>query len=142
MPRRIRFLITILLALAPLAAARALDWPKTEIAVTPDSGADVARARFVFKNAGQKPVHILEVRSSCGCTDAYPTTSQVAAGEDGAMVVVFTIGNRTGLQEKEITVFTDDAAKPVRLLLKVSLPDTPAAAAPGASSANKSSHGT
>jgi hypothetical protein len=36
--------------------------------------------------------------------------------------VLFTIGQRTGLQEKEIVLLTDESNVPTRLVLKVQLP--------------------
>jgi hypothetical protein len=118
---RLVFLGTLLGSLvAP--SARALDWEKTQVALTAERGADAVRTKFEFKNSSKKTVHILEVRTSCGCTEAAISSSEIPAGESGSIAVLFTIGNRTGLQEKEIFLVTDDAATPVKLGLKVTIP--------------------
>lgn len=113
--------------LAMLPSARALDWEKTAIAVTAERGAEVVRTRFEFKNPTKKPVHILEVRTFCGCTEAAISSSDVAAGESGFIHVLFTIGTRTGVQEKELMVLTDDSATPMKLKLRVTIPEKAAA---------------
>ena len=122
-PRRyLRFLL--LLALGTLAGPlRALDWTKTDVTATPEPGAEVVRARYEFKNPAAKVVQILEVKTSCGCTEATPSASKIGPGETGAIDVLFTIGKRTGLQEKEIILFTDESKVPVRLKLTVKLPE-------------------
>jgi hypothetical protein len=113
----------LLVALLAPESARALEWARTQIATVPERGADVVRVKFDYKNTGAAVVHFLEVRTSCGCTEATTTASEVAPGESGAVDVLFTIGRRAGLQEKEITLLTDDSNAPVRLTLKVKLPE-------------------
>jgi hypothetical protein len=112
------FLGLVLLA----SSARALEWDKMAISTTPEPGAEVVRAKFEYRNPAQKTVRILEVRTSCGCTEATPTASEVGPGGSGTMFVLFTIGARSGLQEKEIIILSDDSNVPTRLTLKVNLP--------------------
>ncbi len=120
-----RFLLTVFSLILGVASARALEWEKTEIVTTPERGAEVVRARFEFKNTAKQRVRVLEVRTSCGCTEATPTASEFAPGESGTLWVLFTIGTRTGPQEKEIVVLSDDTKVPTRLVLKVNLPPPP-----------------
>jgi hypothetical protein len=123
---KINFYRTLGLAVVAAAlgpALRALEWEKTALEVTAEKGAEVARMRFEFKNTGKKPVHILEVRTFCGCTEAAISSSEIAAGESGFVHVLFTIGTRTGVQEKELIVLTDDSPAPVKLKLKVTIPE-------------------
>jgi hypothetical protein len=120
--KRHRVSLALLLALAALVPGRALEWKKTQIAAAAERGAEVVRTRFEFKNASKSAVHILGVTTSCGCTEATPTSSEIGPGERGALDVLFTIGKRTGLQEKEITVLTDDSNVPTRLKLTITLP--------------------
>ena len=120
---RLRLGLLALLSCAIAGSACALEWSKTEISATPDPGAEVVRMKFEYKNTSKKRVQILEVKTSCGCTEATPDSSAIAPGESGAVHVLFTIGKRTGLQEKEITLLTDDSNVPVRLMLKVKLPE-------------------
>ena len=127
--RRYLIIVTLLLTLAAGRSLLALEWDKTQIAAAPARGDEVVRAKYEFKNLTNKTVHILEVTTSCGCTEATPTSSKIAPGESGAVDVLFTIGKRAGLQEKEITVRTDDSDLPTKLTLKITIP-TEAAAAP------------
>ena len=66
-------------------------------------------AHFKFKNTGDKPVKILAVHPSCGCTTAQLAHDTIAPNETGEIVATFTIGQRTGVQKKVITVTTDDS---------------------------------
>jgi hypothetical protein len=115
---------TAMLSLLVLAGPmQALEWNTMLISTKPEHGADVVRTKFEFKNTSKIAVHILGVTTSCGCTEATPSTSEVKPGESGAIDVLFTIGQRTGLQEKDITLLTDDSKVPVRLKLKIALPE-------------------
>ena len=78
---------------------------------------------FPFKNTGEKDVEIQSVRASCKCVTPTIGNQRVAPGEKGVVQAVMTIGNRTGLQRKMISVTTDQegAARTV-LMLEVSLP--------------------
>jgi hypothetical protein len=119
----------LLFALVTLPAmpVRALEWTRELITLTPEKGATVVRTQFEFTNRSMRPVQVLGVSTSCGCTEANIATSEIAAGASGTLDVLFTVGNRSGLQEKEIVVTTDDAKEPKRLQLKIQLP--PAASA-------------
>jgi len=117
-----RGLFLLMLLAGSRAPLVALEWKQTAVTLTPKPGADVVRARFEFTNASAKTVHIVDVATSCGCTDAAVTSTDVAPGATGSVFVLFTIGQRTGPQEKEITIRSDDAPEPTKLILKVILP--------------------
>lgn len=102
---------------------RALEWATTQLTAKAERGADVVRTKFEFKNTSKAAVQILGVTTSCSCTEATPSTSELKPGESGALDILFTIGSRTGLQEKEITVLTSDSRVPTRLKLKITLPE-------------------
>lgn len=100
-----------------------LVWEKTEIELKPAFGDEEAVAQFKYENKGDKPVKVKSVRSSCGCTVASMKKNEVAPGEKGEITATFKIGNRTGLQQKTVTVETDDPARPVtNLMLKAAIP--------------------
>src|SRR5258707_1248638 len=80
MNRRRRLFSVLLLALAIVETAGALEWDKLQIAATSARGAEVVRTKFEFKNSAKKPVHILGVTTSCGCTEATPSSSEVKPG--------------------------------------------------------------
>jgi len=54
-------------------------------------------AGFAFRNAGDAPVTITGVRTSCGCTAAALEQKTYAPGESGRIDVRFGFGARTGL---------------------------------------------
>jgi len=91
-------------------------------------GAEVVRTKFEFKNTTKKTVHILEVGTSCGCTEATPTRATSPRRERRRARAVY---GRTahGPAGEGITILTDEASEPVRLALKVSLPAAKAAVA-------------
>lgn len=105
------------------AAAQAqLAWEKTEIELHPKPGDADAVATFKYENKGDKPVKITSVKSSCGCTVPALKKDEVAPGEKGELTATFTIGNRTGAQQKSVTVQTDDPLQPVtNLILKATI---------------------
>jgi hypothetical protein len=62
------------------------------------------------------------VTTSCGCTAASARQS-ADPGEKGEVTATFKIGDRTGVQQKAITVLTDDTTRPSTILsLKVVIP--------------------
>jgi hypothetical protein len=112
-----RTLFLSLLCFCIAATARAeLTWEKTELELKPAIGDATAVGVFKYANKGDKPVHFKSVRPSCGCTTAALPTNDVAPGEKGEITATFTIGDRTGLQVKTVTVDTDDAQKPQTIL--------------------------
>ena len=62
------------------------------------------------------------LRPSCDCLTAAASKEAFAPGGRGAVRVEFTVGGRSGRQEKYVTVTTDDPAeKPVSLLVVVEI---------------------
>lgn len=109
------FLITLCLGFAAAAQA-ALVWEKKELELNPALGAPTAVGVFKYENKGDTPVHFKAVRPSCGCTTAALPKNDVAPGEKGEITATFNIGDRTGLQQKTITVETDDPQNPTTVL--------------------------
>lgn len=100
-----------------VTAQAELVWEKTEIELHPALGDATAVGVFKYQNKGDTPIHFKSTpRTSCGCTVAALQKTDVAPGEKGEITATFSIGDRTGLQEKSITVETDDAQKPVTVL--------------------------
>lgn len=124
-----RILAWILSFLVSVTSTCALEWKKTELFLVADPGVEFVRTKFEFTNTAKRSVRLLGVTTSCGCTEAWPSASDFRAGESGVLHVLFTVGKRSGLQEKEIVVTTDESQEPTRLVLKIKLPDAPAAAA-------------
>lgn len=111
---------TLLLGVLSLAIAgtahAALSWEKTELELKPAIGAATAVGVFKYENKGDKPVHFNAVKAQCGCTTAALAKNDVAPGEKGEITATFTIGDRTGVQQKTITVETDDPTAPTTVL--------------------------
>src|SRR3954470_19749483 len=100
----------------------ALEWSQRQLNLTPEPGAAEVRGKFGFKNPGGATVHIVDLTTSCGCTVARTASPDIGAGASGSVNFVFTVGKRTGLQEKKIFVQTDESPDPVVLALKIQLP--------------------
>lgn len=79
---------------------------------------------FAFTNKGDKPIKILEVNSSCGCTTALPSKQVFQPGESGEISATFDYGEREGKQIKSIRVETDQDGGDARifLTLEVNIP--------------------
>ena len=67
----------------------------------------VATTAFTFTNTGDRPVRLVEVRPSCGCTTPEYPTGAVAPGETAEIVVAYASDGRPGPFEKHVTVVTD-----------------------------------
>ncbi len=117
--------IRLLLALAfgVATAHGALQWEATERTPPVALGAEKVEVAYPFKNAGQKPLTILSVRASCGCTTPALEKMIYAPGESGEVKASFHIGDRVGDQHSVIYVQTDEPdAAPLQLHLYLSVP--------------------
>lgn len=63
--------------------------------------------QFVLKNAGNEPLEITDVRTSCGCTAAVVSNKSIAAGATGAISVTMSTAV-PGVMHKTATVVTND----------------------------------
>ena len=122
MHAKIKVLVVALVAGLASAAHSELVWEQTQIELHPTVGDETAIGHFKYQNKGDKPIAIKSVTTSCGCTAA--SAKQGAdPGEKGEVTATFKIGDRTGVQEKAITVLTDDTTNPsTTLSLKVVIP--------------------
>ena len=117
-------LAALLSAFAPVPALGAiLHWDQTEVSLDAPPFAESVEGAFTFTNTTKQTVTIAEIHSSCGCTVPQLEKRAYAPGESGTIRAVFTLGERTGLQEKAITVTTaePDASRTV-LTLRVHIP--------------------
>jgi Protein of unknown function (DUF1573) len=118
-------ILTLTLSILLSVSMRAdLKWEQTTADLHPAAGDKTAVAHFKYENTGKTPVHFKSVRASCGCTVAQSQKEVVNPGEKGEITATFTIGDRTGLQEKTVTVQTDDPDPKnatIQLLLKANI---------------------
>lgn len=84
---------------------------------------------FVFTNNSARPVKILNVQASCGCTTPGWSKDIIPQGKQGFIQASFDPKGRPGFFSKSLTVTTDLDANPVILQIKgqVSNDDKPAA---------------
>ena len=74
-------------------------------------------ATFELKNVGNQPLHILDVRTDCGCAKAEWTREPIGAGEVVQICVSYN-AELLGSFEKLISVTTDAEEHPIDLHLK------------------------
>lgn len=110
------------LLLATLARAGVLEWTPAEQTVEAISGQTEITAVFSFRNAGDKPVRILATRSGCDCLESGVTPQVCEPGARGELRAVFSLGEREGVQRREIFVETDASQSPDSVILTVRIP--------------------
>ena len=62
---------------------------------------------YRFKNTGEKPLIITDVRPGCGCTVADKPTEPIMPGKEGKINAEYDSQGHPGLQSKKITVFAN-----------------------------------
>lgn len=73
---------------------------------------------FEFSNTGNKPVKLLAVNPSCGCTTPEYSKAAVAPGKKGFIKVAYDTNGRPGIIDKSIAVQTDGSPEWVSLYIK------------------------
>lgn len=73
---------------------------------------------FVFTNNSGRPVNIVSVQASCGCTTPDWTRTPVPPGKTGFIRASFDPRGRPGYFNKSLTITTDFDANPIVLQLK------------------------
>lgn len=71
---------------------------------------------FKLKNVGKEDLEIKEIKTSCGCTAAMPSSKLLKADEEGTLKVEFDTTNRSGKVNRTITLTTNDPDAPTRVL--------------------------
>ncbi len=84
---------------------------------------EVAKYAFRFSNTGSKDLVISSVKTSCGCTALEYPTMAIKPGKVGQIVVKFDSKNRTGFQNKTITVNTNSVPASYTLRIKANVID-------------------
>jgi hypothetical protein len=116
--------MSVLLVMSSRPVSAGLTWSSTKVETAVKGGQESFETVFHFKNTGDKPVKVTSVQTSCGCTTATLAKTTYAPGEAGELKAEIDLRNRSGLQEKEVTVTTDDAPNaPVILALRVTIPE-------------------
>lgn len=72
--------------------------------------------QFVFTNTGKRKLILRKIDASCGCTVVKPEKKELSPGASSSLTVVFKTGNRSGHQNKMVTVISNDPENPVERL--------------------------
>ena len=111
---------------AAIHAQTALTWEHTTLTLPADPKRPTVEAVFPFRNTGDSLAVIKQVMACCDCVKPVLAKEHYAPGEAGELKLVFSLGARTGQQEKSITVFMlNETGEPHVLKLKVNIPDAP-----------------
>ena len=86
-----------------------LVWDNQHVDVTTKPGQREATVVYHFRNSGTAPVTITDLRPSCHCTVASVEFNTIAPGAKGEVTATVRLAGMTGLQQKEIAVFTDNS---------------------------------
>lgn len=112
-------------AMPSARASGRLDWDRTSIDVTAKPGEKVIHVDFPFRNAGDRPVTLVSVETSCRCTSAETSKRTYAPGEKDVMGVDVSLVGQDGLITKSVTVATDGPElQPVCLTVRIRIPDS------------------
>jgi len=75
---------------------------------------DQVSTEFVFTNTGKSILNIREIKASCGCTIGNLEKNDIAPGDTGSIKVSFNSRGRRGIQQKSISIFSNDPANPTQ----------------------------
>ena len=119
------FRINLLLLLVLLGAGplRALEWQNPVIEARAEPFQKTLTLVFQFKNAGARPVHLLDLQPSCSCLEATSDKKVYAAGESGSVTAVFSAAETPGIYERHIRVVTDVSTPPENLTVRIEIPE-------------------
>ncbi len=88
-----------------------------DFGVVDEAGGSVSH-KFVFTNSGNRPVRIVKVQASCGCTTPDWTKEPVAPGKEGFIEAAYNPKGRPGYFNRSLTVTTDLGPEPITLHIK------------------------
>lgn len=95
-------------ALPAQEAVPGLKWDETTLKIDTDGGKEPKNVTFRFRNAGDRPVVIRSVTTSCGCTVTKTDKTEYAPGETGFLPVTHKPKPGSGLRNYRINVQTDE----------------------------------
>ncbi|MBL9191580.1 MAG: DUF1573 domain-containing protein [Opitutaceae bacterium] len=104
------------ISLGLLSVRGAVTWSTDQVELRATSLDPKVTATYRFKNSGLVAERVARVDGGCSCTVPKGVGALVAPGESGVVEIDFLIGDRTGLQERVITVVTEGATEAVHRL--------------------------
>ncbi len=108
--RKVKFLLGLIIVLISLnVSAQEQKYPVMTFKETShDFGTihekDVVKHVFKFKNTGNAPLLITNMRASCGCTAANYSKKPILPGEEGQFTVTFNSAYKPHKQHKRVTI--------------------------------------
>jgi len=105
-------LTALVLLLMASSQASAQEWARKMFETTTHEFGSVPRGskaqfRFVLENKYKEEVHIVGVRSSCGCTTPQIETQTLKTYEKGAIIATYNTNSFTGAKSATVTVTFD-----------------------------------
>jgi hypothetical protein len=100
-----------------------LEWQATTLTVVPVPFQTTQDVVFQFRNTGTKPVTLADLQTNCDCLDAKADRNVYAPGATGTIKARFTIGDRSGLYERLVTVVTDETPNTAKLVVRIEVPE-------------------
>jgi hypothetical protein len=86
----------------------------------------VAKYKFVYKNTGDEPLILTNVRASCGCTTPTWSKEPIMPGQTGFVEAAYNSNVGHGTFAKSITIQTNIPEKSVVLFIKGEVIENPA----------------
>lgn len=118
--RPLALLLLVLLGAGPV---RALEWSATTLEARAEPFQKILTLVFKFKNDGAKPVHVLDIQTSCNCLAAQSDKKIYAPGETGQITAQFSAEDPPGIYERHIQILTDATTPPQRLTVRIEIPE-------------------
>ncbi len=124
------FAVCISCSQAPGQDKKSENGPKIEFAYTEYDYGTITQggdgtSEFEFKNTGNEPLILSDVKSTCGCTVPSWPREPVKSGESAKIIVSYRT-TRVGPINKSITVSSNAASGPVVLRIKGNVEPKPA----------------
>jgi len=95
-----------------------MEFETKEIDFGTNNEGDILDTVFKFKNTGDAPLVITNVKTSCGCTTPYWPKKPIQPGESEQIKVRFNTNHKPGKQTKTITVHANTKNLTERIVIK------------------------
>jgi hypothetical protein len=115
-------LICILLTVATSASGQ-LAFKQKRISIEADPGTKFVTADFVATNVGKKPLKIVKIRTTCGCTTVNSAADMLAPGATTTIAVRMDVQIAGGRQNKGVIVEIDRAPYAYELTIEAVIPE-------------------
>lgn len=101
--------VVLFLSFGVLEARAKLEFDRKTIYLKSDAGVEALHGTVKFSNAGNRPIKIVEIISTCGCTAATLSKNTYDPNESGELRITFRVGGTLGHDLKTIELVTDEA---------------------------------